>query len=77
MTKSASLSRTFTNSAKPPRDPTTPNCGHVMSFENIPQEMRAYPQWVVWRYEQRDGSDKPTKNLYSPQYGYQASVNAP
>ena len=48
-----------------------------MSFENIPQEMRAYPQWVVWRYEQRDGSDKPTKNLYSPQYGYQASVNAP
>jgi RecA-family ATPase len=48
-----------------------------MSFENIPHDMRRYSHFVVWRYEQRAGSDKPTKNLYSPLYGYQASVNSP
>lgn len=48
-----------------------------MSFDNIPQEMRNYSHFVVWKYEQRDGSDKPTKNLYSPLYGYQASTTSP
>ncbi len=30
--------------------------------ENIPEEMRRRPQWVVWKLEQRDG--KPTKMPY-------------
>lgn len=30
--------------------------------ENIPAELKARPQWVVWRYEQRDG--KATKVPY-------------
>lgn len=33
-------------------------------FENIPEEMRSFPQWVVWRYEDR--GPKPTKVPYSP-----------
>ena len=31
--------------------------------ENIPQEMKAEPRWVLWRYERRDGSPKPTKEI--------------
>lgn len=46
------------------------------NFANLPHELRIYRQWVLWRYEHRVGSDKPTKNLYSP-HGFQASVNAP
>ena len=33
-------------------------------YENIPEEMRNYPQWVVWCYEDR--GPKPTKVPYSP-----------
>ncbi|MHA6721521.1 phage NrS-1 polymerase family protein [Sphingomonas sp. RS2018] len=47
-----------------------------MQFHRIPAPMQAYRQFVVWRYEQRDGS-KPTKNLYSPNWGGQASVTDP
>jgi putative DNA primase/helicase len=35
-----------------------------MSFDNIPEELRALNQWVVWRTELREGSDKPTKVPY-------------
>ena len=42
-------------------------------FNNIPQEMRSFPQWVVWRYEDTD-SKKPTKVPYSPRTGTLASV---
>lgn len=45
-----------------------------MSFENIPHEMRAYQSWVLWRYEIRDGSSKPTKLPYSPRTKTPASV---
>lgn len=45
-----------------------------MSFENIPLEIRAYDAWVVWRYEQRDGSSKPTKLPYSPRTKTLANV---
>ncbi len=31
-------------------------------LENIPEELRRRPQWVVWKLEQRDG--KPTKMPY-------------
>lgn len=43
---------------------------------NIPQELRDYQQWVVWRYEDRDG-DKPTKVPYDPKTGKLASVTDP
>jgi hypothetical protein len=46
-------------------------------FANIPQELRDRAQWVVWRYEDRNGS-KPTKVPYSPcVQGLKAEVNNP
>lgn len=33
-------------------------------LENIPEELRQRPQWVVWKLEQRDGKD--TKVPYIP-----------
>lgn len=45
-------------------------------IDNIPQEMRNFPQWVVWRYEDTD-SKKPTKVPYSPRTGTLASVTDP
>jgi putative DNA primase/helicase len=41
---------------------------------NIPQELKAHPNWVVWRTEERDG--KPTKVPYHPD-GYKASSTDP
>lgn len=38
--------------------------------------MHFYRQWIVWRYEESEGK-KPTKNLYSPLWGTQASVSNP
>lgn len=40
-----------------------------MSFNNIPLEMRKYRQWVLWRLEKKEGSNKPTKPLYVPCFG--------
>lgn len=34
-------------------------------FENLPLEMREFRQWIVWRFEDCEGS-KPTKVPYSP-----------
>lgn len=45
----------------------------VESYQNIPQEMRPYVQWIVWKYEQRQG-EKPTKVPYSPTTGRKAST---
>ncbi|WLJ71065.1 DNA primase/helicase [Sphingomonas phage Kimi] len=45
-------------------------------FENIPDEMKPYRQWVVWRLEETDG-DKPTKVPYCPTTGTHASVTKP
>ncbi|OHD25427.1 MAG: hypothetical protein A2Y38_12765 [Spirochaetes bacterium GWB1_59_5] len=47
-----------------------------MMFSNIPHEMRIFPQWVVWRYEDTD-SAKPTKVPYSPRNNRLASVSNP
>lgn len=43
---------------------------------NVPHEMTACPQWIVWRYEDTDGK-KPTKVPYSPRSGKLASVTDP
>ncbi len=45
-------------------------------FQNIPQEMQVWPQWVVWRYEETEGP-KPTKVPYSPRSLRHANVNDP
>jgi RecA-family ATPase len=43
-------------------------------FHNLPEEIRAYSQWVVWRYVIRDGQ-KPTKVPRDPKTGGPASVS--
>lgn len=45
-------------------------------FGSIPNEMRTFNQWVVWRYEDRD-ANKPTKVPYSPRTNRLASVTDP
>jgi primase-polymerase (primpol)-like protein len=34
----------------------------LVEIENIPEELRRRPQWLVWKYEERDG--RPTKIPY-------------
>lgn len=46
-------------------------------FDNIPHEMRAYKQWVVWKYEQQADGKKPTKVLYNHQSNNHAAVDNP
>lgn len=46
------------------------------NYDNIPSEMRAYNQWIVWKYEYRQG-EKPTKVLYNVSTGFRASVTDP
>ena len=41
--------------------------------ENIPDEMKTYPAWVDWRYEERDG--EITKVPYSPHTGRRAKTD--
>jgi hypothetical protein len=45
-------------------------------FDNIPQELREYPQWVCWRFEDA-GRAKPTKVPYCPRTGKLAAVDDP
>lgn len=45
-------------------------------FDNIPVELRAYEQFVVWRYEENENG-KPTKVPYSPTDSRHADVNKP
>lgn len=47
-----------------------------MSFDRIPHEMRAWPQWVVWKFEETT-EGKPTKVPYSPLFRGHASVTNP
>ena len=44
-------------------------------FENIPLELRTLPQWVCWRYEERNGQQ--TKVPYSPDGLHHASIHNP
>jgi hypothetical protein len=46
----------------------------LMSVPSIPAELIALPQWVIWRYETRQG--KETKAPYTTM-GYRASVTNP
>lgn len=43
-------------------------------FDNVPLELKATPQWVVWRYEDR-GKPKPDKVPYNPRAGQRAKSN--
>jgi len=36
----------------------------MIKFDNIPSELKQIDKWVLWRYEKREGSDKPTKPPY-------------
>lgn len=47
-----------------------------MSFYNVPDEMRLFAQWCVWRYEDTEGA-KPTKVPYSARNGRLCSVTNP
>src|SRR5215210_5613582 len=42
--------------------PNAEQASTVELLENIPEELRQRPQWLVWKLEQRDG--KPTKVPY-------------
>lgn len=41
----------------------------MSDFLNIPLELRQLAQWVCWRLELREGSEKPTKVPYTPRPG--------
>lgn len=45
-------------------------------LNNVPNELRAYPQWVVWRLEDLN-AHKPTKVLYNALDNKHAKVNDP
>lgn len=45
--------------------------------DGLPQELKDTGRWCVWRYEQREGRDKPTKVPYNPRTGGGAMSNNP
>lgn len=47
-----------------------------VDYSKIPEEMRGYNSWLVWRYEDRGGG-KPTKIPYNPRTGKMVSVTDP
>jgi putative DNA primase/helicase len=51
---------------------TETTTGGTLIPENIPEELARRPQWVCWRYEERDG--KMTKVPYDPKTGLRAST---
>ncbi|MDL2288027.1 DUF3987 domain-containing protein [Oscillospiraceae bacterium OttesenSCG-928-F05] len=58
------------------RDNTNNNIAHnVRNYDNIPAELKAYPNFVLYRLENR-GGDKPAKIPYSV-HGGPAKVNDP
>ena len=50
---------------------TTPPAPAI-TFDNIPNELKQYPHWVIWKYVLVPGK-KPDKVLYSPIDGAKAS----
>jgi len=56
----------FGTISKPPRVPIV--------AESIPAELKPYPQWVLWRWEWRDG--KWTKPPYQPSGAYAMSTDS-
>lgn len=47
----------------------------IVLVDNIPEELKALAQWVVWRWVERNG--KRTKPLFNPHDGYAASSTNP
>lgn len=45
--------------------------------EGLPQELRDSGDWCLWKYEQLEGRDKPTKVPYNPRTGGRAMSNNP
>lgn len=43
-------------------------------FGNIPPELKALPNWVVWKLTTRKGEDKPTKIPFNPTNGKAANT---
>ena len=41
-------------------------------YQNLPKSLRAYPNWLVWKYEERHGT-KTAKAPYSPTTGQKGS----
>lgn len=48
----------------------------MSAFSNIPDELKSYRQWIVWRYEDH-GGQKPTKVPYSALFPGHAAVDKP
>lgn len=48
----------------------------TINADNIPLELKLCPQWVMWRYENRN-TTKPTKVPYSSHNGTKAAVDSP
>jgi hypothetical protein len=46
------------------------------TFDNIPDELKAFRQWIVWRFEDH-GGPKPTKVPYAPNFPGHAAVDKP
>lgn len=47
------------------------------SDKHIPEEMKKYHQWVLWRYVYRNEKEKPAKIPIDPKSGQAASVSNP
>ncbi len=45
--------------------------------DNLPSQLRKHGLFCCWRYEQREGSDKPTKVPYNPRTGGKAQSTNP
>lgn len=60
-----------------PEQPKLPAITLPETFEMIPAELRALPQWVCWRYEQKENERKPRKIPIVAESGHWAKVNDP
>ena len=49
----------------------------AVCWAQLPDELKALQQWVVWRAELRPGKPKPTKVPYQPRTGYRARTDVP
>lgn len=49
----------------------------MLRFDTMPLALRERPQWVCWKYEQREEGKKPTKIPYSPRTATKAAVDDP
>lgn len=61
------------NASKPSSIFSTNSMQQKVNLDAIPAILKEYRQWVVWKYEQKEGVEKPTKPLYSPKTGWRTS----